>query len=241
VSNSPAGTAEAIEEVCRCHLPKFQDFNHQVPLVPAWFLDLEFAHVVEKKSQAEAIDEIEKSLRKTLKAIDALHPDLDRAIEWEVARNLETDEPVFRLQTFTDIDGQSTPIQTYDNLKLLVGAALSAFIGQPADAKKLASQPRHRNNSAIIAAKEALSDLNMMDISAQERANESWQKALTVKRCRMLWSVGMDAKAPISYTGKFALFLDDIIIALGKFDTWSDPRSVMQAWRSRAKHDGWFL
>lgn len=238
---SKIGTREAIIEVCRQHLSQKAVDKYAKFLSPWWFLDTDHVHVVGKGQQTAAIKEIERSLRKALLAYNSLHTDVKRAVEWQVTHNIKADNPMTRLQPFSKIDGVDTPIHSNDNLELLLRTAFSSFLGQSTDANSLEILRAKQGNSASSAAEEALSDLNMKEMTKQAKGGQSWQKALTVKRCRELWLEAHEVEAPISLSGQFAKFLGDMVDALGKRDEWKSLPNVMAAWRARAQNDEWFL
>lgn len=235
------GTSQAIVEVCDYHLGRDLIDQFSELLHTSWFVDLESIHVAEKSLQKKAVEDIQKSLSKALRSFYSLHPDVRRAIEWQVASNLSADKPETTLQTFTKIDGEFTPIKSFDNLELLLRSALSSFIGQPADTPSLESTLHNPKQSARSAAKSALSDINMKNLTPQADTNEAWKKALTVKRCRFLWFAVKQDAAPKTYSGPFGRFLSDVVIALNKHDEWKDGSAIMRAWKERSEQNEWFL
>ncbi len=245
--SAPLGTFEAITEVCAAHLGSKVVDQNSIMLLPQWFLDVEQAHVTNKAEQQKAVAEIESSLKRILRTFYALHPDVRRSIEWKIRDNLREDAPVTRFQTFIDHMGESTPISTSDNFELHVRTALASFLGVPADTHRLEFESSNTKASARFAADQALSDLNMKNLTRQARDGGAWQKALTVKRCRELWLSATGNEAPKSFTGgrsgtgRFDDFLTDMIIALGKQDDWSNPAGVMNAWRERSELNEWFI
>ena len=249
------GTCGAIVVVCAHHLGReFVVANADV-LIPSWFLDLDFVHAVEKDGQVKAVKDIQDCLAKALRGFYSLHPDLRQAIEWQVSNNLATDEPMTRLQTVAmmpteDIDEEDvdeevtldlTPFKSHENLEILIRAALSSFIGVPADTLGLETQRGTPGKSAKSTAKSVLTDLNMKDLTYHQREGETWQKALTVKRCRDLWAIAKEAPAPKAPSGQFGLFFGDTIYALGKGDDWPVLKTVMRSWAGCAKEHEWFL
>jgi hypothetical protein len=244
---APLGTYEAVAEVCASHLGTQIPTEQSYMLLPGWFLDLDHAHVTEKKAQQRTIGEIESALRTALQKFYALHPDVRRSVEWQVRDNRSTDTPTTRLQAFIDLDGKNTPVNSSDNLELLLRAGLSSFLGVPADTDRLEFESANKIKSARSASDAALSDLNMKNLTPQARDGGAWQKALTVKRCRQLWEIAKREDAPKSFTGgrtgtgRFDDFLTDMIEALGKQDEWQNPASVMNAWRARCELNEWFL
>lgn len=244
------GTSAAVVEVCAHHLGrKFVQANNDF-LVTGWFLDLDLVHAAEKDGQVKAVKDIQDNLAKALLGLYSLHPDLRRAIEWQVSDNLANDEPMTRLQTFALLPQDSTdekatlvlkPFKSHDNLEVLIRTALSSYVGVSADTPGLEVHQGTPGKSAKSTAKNVLSDLNMKDVTYRQRDGETWQKALAVKRCRDFWRMAKDKDAPKTYSGPFGTFLGDIVDALGKRDQWKSLPAVMRAWDGCAEKNEWFL
>jgi len=238
---SELGTHEAIVEVCAHHLgQRFVD-EYDFHFSPGWFLDVELANASDKAAQTAALKEVQKSLSNALRQMYLLHPSVRRAVEWQVQKNLSNDTPSTTLKTFTEIDGELVPFKSYDNLEILVRAALASFMGVPADSPGLEFNRAQSRNSALSAANVALSDENMRNITYHQRDGETWQKALTVKRCRDFWRIAKGKDAPRTFSGPFGAFLGEIVDALGKRDQWSSLPAVMRAWAGCAEKNEWFL
>ena len=75
IIKAPLGTYEAIAEVCAFHLGPQLVKEHDYMFIPGWFLDVEQAHVTDKKLQQQAIIDIEGSLKLALRKFYELHPD----------------------------------------------------------------------------------------------------------------------------------------------------------------------
>ncbi len=249
------GTSAAVVEVCAHHLGReFVEANNGF-LVSDWFLNLDFVHAVEKDVQVKAVKEIQDNLAKALGGLYSLHPELRRAIEWQVSDNLASDEPMTRLKTFALLPKDSTdeegagkeetlvlrPFKSHENLEIFIRTALSAYIGVPADTSDLETHRGTPGKSAKSVAKNVLSDLNMKDLTYRQRDGETWQKALTVKRCRDFWIAAKEKPAPKTFSGPFGAFLTDVIQALGKHNKWTSEEAAMRAWAGCATENEWFL
>lgn len=238
---SDLGTPAAIIEVCARHLGREFVEEYDFHLSPGWFLDVDLANATDKDGQEAALKEIQKSLSNALRQLYLLHPNVRRAVEWQVQKNLSVDSPSTKLKTFTELGGELVPFKSYDNLEILVRAALSSFTGVPADSPSLEFKRVLSKDSALYAANAALSDDNMRNITYHQRDGETWQKALTVKRCRDFWRVAKAKDAPRTFSGPFGVFLGDIVDALGKRDQWVSMPAVMRAWTGCAEKNEWFL
>jgi hypothetical protein len=242
IIKAPLGTYEAIAEVCTFHLGQQLVEEHDYMLIPGCFLDVEQAHVADKKQQQRAITDIEGALKSALTKFYALHPDIRQSIEWQIRDNLENDTPTTRFQTFFNDQGKDSPISSSDNFELHLRTALSSFLGLAADTTNLESSARKPELAAISAARNSMSDLNMKNMTKQARTGNTWQKALTVKRCRELWQLAKNSDAPKnSPSSPFGRFLGDIVDALGKRDDWESPQATMAAWQRCSEQNGWFI
>ncbi|MEX0329227.1 MAG: hypothetical protein AB3N07_10925 [Ruegeria sp.] len=234
---SDLGTPDAIIEVCTQHLGRQFVEEYDFFLSPGWFLDVELVQAANKKAQAEALKEIQKSLSNALRQLNTLHPSVKRAMEWQVLKNLTSHAPNTKLTTFTEIDGERVPFQSYDNLEVMIRTALSSFLGLPVDTPELEFKQDRSNDSALSAANVSMSEASFQDITYQQRDGETWQKALTAKRCRDFWQLAKGDEAPKTASGQFSLFLGDVVYALDKGDNWTSLPALMRAWSKCAEND----
>ncbi|WP_170387015.1 hypothetical protein [Ruegeria atlantica] len=241
IIKADTGTNEALVEVCAYHLGQHfvDEYNWHLSL--GWFLDVELVQATDKAGQSKALQEIQNSLSIALRQMNALHPSVKRAMEWQVSKNLTNDMPSTKFKTFTQLDGEWVPFKSYDNLEILVRTALSSFLGLPADTPGLEFKLVRSKDSALSAANVALSGESIKNITYRQRDGETWQKALTVKRCRDFWRIAKGVEAPKTSSGPFSEFLGDIVDALGRRDRWTSIPAVMRAWVKCADSDELFL
>jgi len=238
---SDTGTPEAILEVCGAHLTHPLPPEIEFALCPEWFLDLHFIHVADRKAEMKKLQKLESGLRSALAAIEEMHTDVRRSLEHQASANLRDDDPTYKLVTFTEYEGQRVPINKFDNVQRFIEHALAAYLGQPAESQDLRTSRHKPDRSAEVAAIQALSELNMLQLNEQAGPHDTWQRIVAVERCRELWSLGTGKQPPNAYSGPFGRFLADVITAIGKVDDWPSPESVFNAWKVKSQHAGWIF